>query len=136
MQCRRPGTPAHSLDFNDVFCRLAAEGRRYREIAAPLIMGTAGCALINRTIARPKRSSWRPLHGFGVDLKLTTATECYDPANVPREPACRLASTCELTSSFTATREGGARASGRRDVSPRQKLGSPTSGQPEYSATE
>jgi hypothetical protein len=35
------GTPAHALDFNDVFCRLAAEGCRYREIAAPLIMGTA-----------------------------------------------------------------------------------------------
>jgi hypothetical protein len=36
-----PGTPAHAPDFNDVFCRLAAEGCRYREITAPLIMGTA-----------------------------------------------------------------------------------------------
>jgi hypothetical protein len=49
---------------------------------------------ICRTIARPKRPSWRPLRGFGVDLKLTTAAECYDPATVPREPACRIASTC------------------------------------------
>jgi hypothetical protein len=28
------GTPGHALDFNDVFCRLAAEGCRYREIAS------------------------------------------------------------------------------------------------------
>ena len=27
------GKPGHAPDFNDVFCRLAAEGCRYREIA-------------------------------------------------------------------------------------------------------
>jgi hypothetical protein len=34
VQRRLRGTPGHAPDFNDVFCRLAAEGCRYREIAS------------------------------------------------------------------------------------------------------
>lgn len=33
VQRRMRGTPGHAPDFNDVFCRLATEGCRYREIA-------------------------------------------------------------------------------------------------------
>jgi hypothetical protein len=34
VQRRIRGTPGHAPDFNDVFCRLAPEGCRYREIAS------------------------------------------------------------------------------------------------------
>ena len=34
VQRRIRGKPGHAPDFNDVFCRLAAEGCRYREIAS------------------------------------------------------------------------------------------------------
>jgi hypothetical protein len=34
VQHRMRGKPGHAPDFNDVFCRLAAEGCRYREIAS------------------------------------------------------------------------------------------------------
>jgi hypothetical protein len=34
VQRRVRGTPGHAPDFYDVFCRLAAEGCRYREIAS------------------------------------------------------------------------------------------------------
>jgi hypothetical protein len=34
VQRRMRGKPGHAPDFNDVFCRLAAEGCRYREIAS------------------------------------------------------------------------------------------------------